>query len=190
MLELAIYIRNVTLEDHRVVKYKMFSVYAYIGALEGRIHKFKYEGHKDLGRDFGEHIYENLPKNYDLYDLSDYDCLLPIPSKPSSLSKRGYDPVRLIGERLSELCGLPLAIDILEALDVSAQVGLSMKERHENVKGAFRLIDPSRVKGKGFLVLDDISTTGSTLDEVIRTLSTAAPRQLDALVLAKRQWPT
>lgn len=180
-----IYVRKVSLEQHKVVEYRVRSVGEYGGLFRRNIIDFKYEGRKDLGPVFGERIYESLPEDY---DFSDYDCLLPIPSKPSSLSERGYDPVLLIGERLSELCGLPLAKNILQALECSAQQGLSRAERHENIKGAFRLIDPVRVEGKSFLVLDDVFTTGSTLDEVIRTLSTAAPRQLDALVLTKVPW--
>ena len=183
MLEPIIYIRKVSLGHNEVVQYSVCAAGEYIGDFKDEIRQFKYYGERNLGSVFGERIYENLPKNY--YDLSDYDFLLPIPSSPSSLSKRGYDQVRLIGERLSELCGLPLVRDILESLDRPAQVNLSAADRNKNVKDSFRLIDPSRVEGKGILVLDDVFTTGSTLNEVVRILSTAAPRQLDALVLAK-----
>ena len=147
------------------------------------IHKFKYEGNKKLGHDFGELMYNEMPEDY---DLSYYDYLLPVPSRPLSLSERGYDTGLLIGERLSELSGLPLAGDILEALDRPPQVGLLWAERLKNVAGSFSLINPSRVEGKSFVVLDDVTTTGSTLDEVILTLSAADPRRLDALVYAKR----
>lgn len=181
MLESTRYIRTIRLE-HRKVKYSVRSADEYSGRLKEDIHQFKFHGQKDLGRVFGERIYENLPKDC---DLSDYDYLLPVPSKPSSISERGYDAVLLIGERLSELCGLPLGRNILKALERQAQVNFSGNERRDNIKGGFHLIDPSRVVGKNFLVLDDVCTTGSTLDEVMRTLSRAAPRQLDALVLAK-----
>ena len=164
------------------VEYRLCVVGEYRDKFRQEIIQFKYCGQKHLGRVFGERIYQKLPKDY---DLSNYDCLLPIPSRPSSLSDRGYNPVWLIGKRLSELCELPLAGNILEALECSSQMGLSKAERRANIKGNFRLIAPSLVKGKGFLVLDDVFTTGSTLNEVVWTLNTAAPRQLDALVLAK-----
>lgn len=179
-----LYIREVSLEHNKVVKYRVHYSGEYKGELKTNIHRFKFRKQKDLGCYFGEHIYKNLPKDY---DLSNYDYLLPVPSKPSSISERGYNAVRLIGERLSELCGLPLAKDILEALDRLRQTRVSKVKREQHIKGGFRLICPSRVEGKSFLVLDDITTTGSTLDEVIRTLSKAAPRKLDALVLAKKQ---
>ena len=181
-----IYVREVSLEHNKVVEYSVCAVDEYKGELKTNIHRFKFRKQKDLGRSFGEHIYKNLPKDY---DLSDYDYLLPVPSKPSSISERGYDAVGLIGERLSELCGLPLAKNILEALDRLRLTRVSKVNRAQHIKGGFSLICPSCViKGKNFLVLDDITTTGSTLDEVVRTLSTeAAPRQLDALVLAKKQ---
>lgn len=169
------------LDHHKVVQYRVHSIDQYKGKLKRSIEQFKFRQQKDLGCYFGEYIYENLPKDF----VSNYDYLLPVPSKPSSISKRGYNAVGLIGERLSELSGLPLATDILEALDRLNQTLVSKSKREQHIKGGFRLISPSRIKGKSFLVLDDITTTGSTLDEVIRTLSSAAPRRLDALVLAK-----
>ena len=162
--------------------YRVHFTTEYRDPLRQQIIRFKYNGRWQLGCPFGELIYKNLPEDY---DLSDYDYLLPIPSKPSSFTERGYNPVHLIGKRVSELSGLPLATGILEALERPSQMGLSGSERRENIVGAFPVIDPFRVEGKSFLVLDDVFTTGSTMDEVIRTLSTADPRQLDALVLSK-----
>ena len=179
------YIRTVRFE-HRKVQYSVRSAGEYSGTLIENIHQFKFHGQKGLGRAFGERIYENLPEDY---DFNGYDCLLPIPSKPSSFAERGYNPVHLIGERLSELCGLPLTRDVLKVLEYPSQTGLNMNERRANVKGKILLIDPSRVIGKNFLVLDDVLTTGATMDEVILTLSTAAPGKLDALVLAKTRAP-
>ena len=181
MLRSTIETRTINLDLAKSIKYEVFCVDRYESFLRHYILQFKYHGEKHLGRFFGDQVYEKLKG----YDLSNYDCLLPVPSTPSSISNRGYDTVRLIGERLSELCGLPLARDILESLERTPQMPLSWKERQENIKGGFRLIDPSRVAGKGFLVLDDVLTTGSTLDEVMRTLCTAAPRRLKAVVLAK-----
>ena len=185
MPESTIYRRIVRLE-HQKVFYYVYSAGEYKGKLKENIHQFKFHRQKDLGRVLGERIYENLPENF---DFSDYDCLLPIPSKPSSLAQCGYDHVHLIGERLSKLCGLPLARDILEVLDYPSQTGRNRKERLANAKGKILLIDPSRVIGKNFLVLDDVLTTGTTMDEVIRTLSAAAPGKLDALVLARTTPP-
>ena len=181
MPESTIYRRTVRLK-HQKVFYYVYSAGEYKGKLKDNIHQFKFHGQKDLGRVFGERIYENLPEDF---DFSDYDCLLPIPSKPSSFAERGYNPVHLIGERLSELCGLPVARDILKVLEYPSQTGLNRVERLANVKGKIQMIDPSRVIGKRFLVLDDVLTTWATMDEVIRTLSKAAPERLDALVLAK-----
>ena len=184
MLAPTIYQRRIRSEHHGLVEYRLYFAGVYSGSLRDDIIQFKFHGRRDLGHHFGEYIHKNLPKDY---DLNDYDYLLPVPSKPSSISDRGYDAVGLIGERLSELCRLPLAKDILEALDRLRQTRVSKVKREQHIKGGFCLINPSRVEGKSFLVLDDITTTGSTLDEVIRTLSSAAPRKLDALVLAKRQ---
>ena len=182
MSESRIYTQRVDVGPYEFFEYKVGYINKYAVVFDS-IQKFKYEGNKNLGRDFGELMFKELPEGY---DLSGYDYLLPVPSTPSSLSDRGYDTVSLIGKRLSELCGLPLAGDILKALDRPSQVGLSWAERVKNVEGSFHLRNPSRVEGKSFVVLDDVTTTGSTLNEVILTLSTANPRRLDALVYAKR----
>ena len=182
MSESRIYTQRVDVGPYEFFEYKVGYINKY-AVVSDSIHKFKYEGNKNLGRDFGELMFKELPEGY---DLSDYDYLLPVPSTPSSLSDRGYDTVCLIGKRLSELCGLPLAGDTLKALDRPSQVGLSWAERVKNVEGSFHLKNPSCVEGKSFIVLDDVTTTGSTLNEVILTLTTANPRRLDALVYAKR----
>ncbi len=182
MLAPTIYQRRIRLEHHGLVEYRLYFAGVYSGDLRDDIIQFKFHGRRDLGQHFGEYIHKNLPEDY---DLNDYDYLLPVPSKPSSIRERGYDTVRLIGKSLSELCGLPLASDILEALERLRQTRVPENQRQENIKEAFRMIDSSRVVGKAFLVLDDVSKTGSTLDEVMGTLNMDAPRQLDAVVLAK-----
>ncbi|MCY3723284.1 MAG: phosphoribosyltransferase family protein [Candidatus Poribacteria bacterium] len=182
MSELIVYTREVEIESDWVVEYEVYCAGKYESTLRDDIIGFKYKGQRHLGRIFGEYIYKNLPE---ACDLSVYNYLLPIPSKPSSISRRSYDHVRLIGERFSELCELPLAINILEALECPTQMGLSRVDRRENIKDKFRLIDPYYAEGKSFLVLDDVFTTGSTLDEVIRTLNIVPTEQLDAVVLAE-----
>ena len=176
------HLRKIQLEYQGVVEYNVFCAGEYKDTLRENIIQFKYKRQQDLGPFFGAYIYNNLPE---ACDLSDYDYLLPIPSKPSSISRCGYDHVRLIGEHLSKLCELPLAINILKALEYPPQVGLSESERRDNIKDKFRLISPYCAEGKSFLVLDDVLTTGSTLDEVIRTLGIATSEQLDAVVLAE-----
>lgn len=170
----------------KVVEYGVCYVCKYEGRLAQDIRRFKFKGEQDLGRTFGERIYRKLPQGYDL--SSDYDYLLPIPSRPSSHSERGYDAVGLIGAHLSELCGLPLKRDILKALEGKPQKRLSGSARCKNAKGSFRLINSPRVAGKRILVLDDVLKSGSTMCEAMRTLNSGAPRRLDALVLSKTRF--
>ena len=180
------------INNDKVIEYKICAMGKYSGELRDRILRLKFEGEKDLGCDFAERIYKyvlNNPEAFPSFSLSAYDYLLPVPPRPSSLSERGYDQVSLIGERLSELCELPLAKDILESLERKSQIRISEARRFENVKGKFRLIDPSRIEWKSVLVLDDVCKTRATLNEVMITLNTAAPLKLDALVLAKTLWP-
>ena len=170
------------LENGKVSKYRMIAMGEHRGELRSQIINLKYKKQKYLAPVFAQNIYKTMTKNP---KTSGFDYLLPVPPSPSSLLVRGYDPVRLICENLSELWKLPLAIHILESSERHRQVKLNRAERFENVKGTFRLVDPSRVEGKSVLVFDDVSTTGATLHEVMKTLSAADPGRLAALVLSK-----
>lgn len=182
MFQPVTYYKKFSLEDGQDIEYKMLAMGEHKGELRQRILDLKYGRREDLARFFPKHISKYISKS----KIDRFDYLLPVPSSPSSLKKRGYDSVRLMGEHLSELWELPLAIDILESLERRRQVGLKRAERFANVNGTFRLIDPSRVKGKNILVFDDVSASGATLNEVMKTLFTAAPQHLAALVLSKR----
>lgn len=188
MFQPEMYKKKIKLENGKFTEYKIFAMGKYKSPLREQILKFKYDGCKYLKNYFAERIDEYVAMNLDTFPLLkevDYDYLLPVPPRPSSLSKRGYDHMFLLGECLSNFFETPVARYVLESLERLSQIGGSNAARLENVKGAFSLINPSRLEGQSILVLDDVSKSGATLDEVIRTLSTAAPRNLDALILAK-----
>lgn len=194
MFQPIIYSKEINLENGKIIEYKICAMGKYEGKLEQSIKQLKYKGQKTLAPDFAERIYIdvlNNPEAFPSFCFSAYDYLLPVPPRPSSFSERGYgyDHMILIGECLSELCGLPLARDFLESSERKSQIIFSEAGRITNIKGAFHLKDPHRVEGKSFLVLDDVSKTVATLNEVMITLNSATPRKLDALVLAKTLWP-
>ena len=94
------------------------------------------------------------------------NCVVPVPIHPARQRVRGYNQSELLAERLCEMTGLPLLSNVLvRRQHTRAQVELSSDERRENVKAAFQATEPSQVKGKIVLLVDDVATTCSTVHE-------------------------
>ena len=96
--------------------------------------------------------------------------LLPVPMYPAKRARRGYDQCRLLARKLSALIHVPVQDDnLIRVRDTMPQKGLNREERRENLKDAFALKNPD-ILSEPVLLLDDIYTTGSTLDEIAKVL--------------------
>ena len=102
------------------------------------------------------------------------DIIVPIPSSKKSMKERGYNQTELIAKELRFLLGIPYSNILVKTKDTKVQKRLGMRERVENVIGAFA-VDPkaSDIAGTRLLVIDDVCTTGSTLSEAARVLKEA-----------------
>ena len=111
------------------------------------------------------------------------DLVAPVPLHPKRIKNRGFNQSLFLSQ------GFPGAAVAREALvrtrHTPPQVGLNPKERQDNVKGAFAVTDPGRVKGKNVLLIDDLYTTGSTVKECARVLRKAGARQVEVLTVAR-----
>jgi competence protein ComFC len=113
------------------------------------------------------------------------DMVVPVPLGKQRMKERGYNQVELLARPLSYLqdwCYSPQALGRVR--ETRSQVGLSALERKENIFGAF-YADPALATGKNILVLDDITTTGSTLAACSEALSGAGAKIVYALTLAR-----
>ncbi|NMB60982.1 MAG: ComF family protein [Chloroflexi bacterium] len=113
------------------------------------------------------------------------DCLIPVPLSKKRLKQRGYNQVVLWGIPLGKVLGIPFNTTILtQTKETASQVSLSAEERWKNIRGAFS-VDIDQVEGKDILILDDVITTGATLDECARVLRKAGARKISALTIAR-----
>ena len=101
------------------------------------------------------------------------DLLAPVPLHPKRIKHRGFNQSLLLAQAFP---GAPVAREaVVRTRHTAPQVGLNPKERRDNVKGAFAVTDPARVKGKSVLLIDDLYTTGSTVKECARVLLRPGP---------------
>ncbi|MFY9315619.1 MAG: ComF family protein [Burkholderiales bacterium] len=112
------------------------------------------------------------------------DCVLPVPLSRAKLRSRGYNQSLEIARRVAAVIGVRLAPDLCErSRDTASQMDLPLEERAKNVRGAFHC--PGLVAGLGIAVLDDVMTTGATLDEVAGTLKRAGAARVVNWVVAR-----
>jgi ComF family protein len=147
------------------------------------IHQMKYGPRPTLARFFGELMARAFAPA--IIGLA-LDGVLPVPLHPKRLRQRGFNQASLMAKRMESHTGIPVQEGFMErALWTRPQVGLSRAQREANVRGAFRVRNPRQVRGKRWLLMDDVYTTGSTLRESVRALRQAGASEVHVLVLAR-----
>jgi len=112
------------------------------------------------------------------------DCIVPVPLSARRLRERGYNQALEIGRAIAAATGARLAPELCErARDTPAQMQLPLAERAKNVRGAFHC--PRLVAGANVAVLDDVMTSGATLDEIAATLKRAGAARVENWVVAR-----
>lgn len=147
------------------------------------IHAFKYDRRTHLARPLALLM---LEQSADSLRQLQPDLIIPVPLHRSRLRERGFNQAVLLGKKLSCQLGVPLHIATLKRIRYTEpQIELSAAERQLNVKGAFSVIDPALVTGKRIVLLDDVMTTGSTLNECAKALKTAGADLVIATTVAR-----
>ena len=114
----------------------------------------------------------------------DFDIIVPVPASKKAKKRRGYDQTALLAKSLSEKTGVPYAAAVVSAKKTAEQKTLSKRGRAKNLQGAFKIANRKDVKGKRVLALDDVMTTGATLDEMTKVLKSAGAQSVLAATVA------
>ncbi|HBL74453.1 MAG: amidophosphoribosyltransferase [Bacteroidetes bacterium GWF2_42_66] len=126
------------------------------------IHALKYKGMKEIGILLGKHFAIDLAKSS---SFASVDIICPVPLHPKKEKKRGYNQSEFIALGIAERMEKPLSTDNLARLIYTdSQTRKGRYERWENVEGIFGLNRPDEFEGKHILLIDDVLTTGSTLE--------------------------
>jgi ComF family protein len=154
------------------------------GKLQAVIHGLKYQGYTSLGVKAGRKIGERIES---VNDLPKADVLLPVPLHPLKKRERGYNQSELICRGIEEVTRIPVRADLLRRRKYTvSQTQLSSEERKENVGDAFEINEKKRgdISGKSFILVDDVITTGSTINACARALATAGAKSVHAASIA------
>ncbi len=155
---------------------------AYEGPLREAIHRWKYEGKTYLTPFFAEWMAEGLNR---YWEPDSFDLLIPVPLHPQRLRERGFNQVLLLVKEISSRTGIPYRRTILQKKKPTIpQVTLSGPEREKGLRGAFHAIGREELTGKSVLVVDDVYTTGATVNECSRALRRGGAKKVDVLTLA------
>lgn len=139
-----------------------YCIYSKGGMLPPLIHHLKYHGRKEigmlLGRLFGRDL---LGSEF----LKPVDLIVPVPLHPRKEKARGYNQAEMIAMGLSEATSLPVSTgNLIRVISNPTQTKRTKTQRWENVRGIFSVLDRSRFSGRHLLLVDDVITTGSTIE--------------------------
>lgn len=149
---------------------KGYACAGYSSVEQSVIFAFKYGSRSDIGDNIGEILYDRMISEFGADELAGmYDLVIPVPIYIEKKKKRGYNHADLMAESFASRAGLHCGTDILIRTRATRPMkGLGPEERKANISEAFDIRERKRglLSGASILLIDDIYTTGATIDEV------------------------
>lgn len=162
---------------------RAFSAFVYDGAFLDVIYAVKFGGKGALCKVLANYLAYLAVKN----ELS-FDVVCYVPMSKSSLKKRGYNQARLLAESFCDIMQVDCLSDVLvKTRETVRQEALGKAERKENLKNAYAVTDKQAVCGKTVLLIDDVKTTGATLNNCAKALKKVGAQKVYCLTLASRE---
>lgn len=157
--------------------------FSYGGALTTAIARFKYSDRADLAPRFGAAMLATA-RARGLENV--VDIVIPIPLHPKRLADRGFNQAALLAAPIARAFNVPVAPQAVERLrHTKQQASLDRRERLVNLYGAFRVRKPELIRNARVLLVDDVRTTGVTLDTCAAALHEVGAKQVSQIVLAR-----
>ncbi|MDR0505661.1 MAG: ComF family protein [Dysgonamonadaceae bacterium] len=152
------------------------------GAGQKLVMDIKYKGNIYLGKWLGQLMAKELHKD-DFF--TGIDCLVPVPLHPHKLKKRGFNQAEIIAQGISSVTHIPLETKNLYRSEANVtQTRKNVYERWKNTSGIFRIKDKQMFEGKHVLIIDDVLTTGSTLESCAVSLLETVNIRISLLTIA------
>ncbi len=160
-----------------------WSLFRYEERVKDLFHQIKFKRRRDLLHLFNEPLHHFLAGHSELERL---DGVIPVPLDAGRRLEREFNQSGLLADKISKITGVTVRRNVLlKRRSTPAQSLLGREGREINLKGAFRVSNPHRIRGRWVLLVDDIFTTGATVEEAARTLREAGAARVSYLALAR-----
>ena len=159
---------------------RAWTLYPYQSPLRDAICLFKYRGKVSLATPLARLMIDQLPA------LDSIDLIMPVPLHTGRLREREFNQSLLLADRIGHHLCLPVScVNLIRTVPSPAQTTLPRKERLKNLREAFAVTRPESIAGKRILLIDDVFTTGATVNECAKTLRKAGSSDVFALTLGR-----
>lgn len=158
-------------------------IFLYQGIIRRIILKYKFQEEAYLYKTFVNFLLKN--KNF-FEKIEKYDTIVPVPISKKRQKTRGYNQSELLAKEIAYNANLVLEKESLYKIkDIVEQSKLNKENRLKNIQGVYELVNKEKLNKKKILLIDDIYTTGSTVNECSKVLREAKPKKIGVLTLAK-----
>jgi len=152
------------------------------GIVQNMLHQLKYKKRREIGEVLGE-IAGRKFLDSPLFMVP--DIIIPVPVHPEKVRRRGYNQSSVFGMAVGQVIGVPLSDHVLiKDKETTSQTGKSRTDRVVNVEEVFVLKRPDEINGRNVLLVDDVVTTGATLEACCLKLKESGAKSLSILTIA------
>jgi len=142
------------------------------------LHELKFRKRKQIAQSLGKLWAIHNPA------VQEDAILVPLPLHSKKKKERGFNQAEILAQQLSERLNMRMENVLIRTLDTPPQSGLHPRMRIENVAGAFDIAKDANVQGKNYIIIDDIYTTGASLNECARVLTNADAGSVNCMTLS------
>jgi len=160
-----------------------WALFRYEAVVKDLLHKIKFGRRRDLLHLFDEPLLHFFKRRF---QLGQADCIIPVPLDPRRRLEREFNQSGLLAKKIHRITGLPVVPKgLAKRRSTPAQSLLGREARELNLKGAFRAADEGRIRGRSILLVDDVFTTGATVEEAARTLKRSGASRITYVALTR-----
>ncbi len=160
-----------------------YSLFRYQDEVIRLVHRLKFGEKISYARSIGELLLKKMTDEL-LPEQGEPECIIPVPLHNSRLRKRGYNQATEISRLIAKKTDLPIEQNlVLRQRSTLTQTGLKVKQRQKNIKGAFKMTATLNVKH--VLIIDDVITTGATVNELAKVLKKSGIERIGVLSIAR-----
>lgn len=164
---------------------RLYTPYLYQPPVDRLLWQFKFEGNLSVGKVLGQLLAQHIEENNNI----NADILVPVPLYWRRLFRRGFNQANELATTVGKILDIPIANNLIKRrYNTLSQQGLNRKQRHSNLAGSFAIrTDKLRrlIKGKSIALIDDVVTTGSTVEEIAKLLKQHGAAEINIWCVAR-----